>query len=1010
MEQNGGFLQFNSPDQAKGHQKVVNAISKAFGQSLNNKQLYTAADVLEIMAQTKGMTGEQYLAKYFAEGGFRKLSSAEGKAVLRQSGLSEGDVNGLTQFVTDGKAIVYAAEHGNFSTFVHETFHVLERVTDQCDNLLKAVREAGRSGELKRYVQSHGRLFSDKLFTTDDYGDAVDASERIVQVVASWGDDKEPTKAQQELRSEIMARLFEGYLYDGKTFSPQLKTIFAKIAQWMRRIYRGMETHGVTLTDDIVKAYDDLLTRKDSGVAIAEMEGVLAQTKLKNSPTPVQQEQLAKIASSLEEYENLFTPEEKAEKAYAIRHNVVASVSGHDITDYEGKGPIEKGKNWAKDSIESPVESVIGKIYIEPSSIRNTLGHGFGAEKLNVIPVIPDILGKGMFLGGIQDLDGKKIKNYFFAGRIAIGEKEKVVFCRVRQSNGDSLGSRFYVHEVFSEEEIEKETPISGTTGNNRETHRGRSLYLNILRVFLNDKTLNQVKPDVLAQAAYHGSAYLFDKFRTDKVNSGEGSQYFGWGLYFTQSKQIAAEYAQRQGDLKFKDGGRVAELPDLLSVMGGSEALKKFEDTVDRISGKPGRWKEVLDNFCVGIGASDNDILQAIDYASFETRPEGNTFKEMMASRSSGLTGKENAVKAALEDFLNTEEGLRFYDLSHTWGQRPHYVYSVDLPDGKYLDWNAPMPEEDRQLIRSRFLQESGESLPDEIEGDPELDRPDNKFKTGRDFYRGLREMPYFRGEPRDIAGFLHRLGYAGIVYDAGSIQGGGNGARNLVVFDENDIRTTGKTLFQRVTAEQVQKARTRDMERIEKDAREALIRTAGGGTRLMDIARECQSFEEFRDKVSDEFVRGQERIPRMSVDDFARISWDYARMLGSEGDDLYGDHELAVMAREAANAEDLKTWVEQNRPDIVQLMRSGTETSLETWLRALYHDANGTDGEAVQEATNATAILDEERRREKSLDNRFKELVGTDDGLDQVISAFSSDDTQLPPEARIVVDAANW
>ena len=373
----------------------------------------------------------------------------------------------------------------------------------------------------------------------------------------------------------------------------------------------------------------------------------------------------------------------------------------------------------------------------------------------------------------------------------------------------------------------------------------------------------SSVKPDVLAQAAYHGSAYLFDKFRTDKVNSGEGSQYFGWGLYFTQSKQIAAEYAQRQGDLKFKDGGRVAELPDLLSVMGGSESLKKFEDTVDRISGKPGRWKEVLDNFCVGIGASDNDIFQAIDYASFETRPEGNTFKEMMASRSSGLTGKENAVKAALEDFLNTEEGLRFYDLSHTWGQRPHYVYSVELPDGKYLDWNAPMPEEDRQLIRSRFLQEPGESLPDEIEGDPELDRPDNKFKTGRDFYRGLREMPYFRGEPRDISGFLHRLGYAGIVYDAGSIQGGGNGARNLVVFDENDIRITGKTLFQRVTAEQVQKARTRDMERIEKDARGALIRTAGGGTRLMDIARECQSFEEFRDKVSDEFVRGQERIP---------------------------------------------------------------------------------------------------------------------------------------------------
>lgn len=892
MEQNGGFLQFNSPDQAKGHQKVVNAISKAFGQSLNNKQLYTAADVLEIMAQTKGMTGEQYLAKYFADGGFRKLSSAEGKAVLRQSGLSEGDVNGLTQFVTDGKAIVYAAEHGNFSTFVHETFHVLERVTDQCDNLLKAVREAGRSGELKRYVQSHGRLFSDKLFTTDDYGDAVDVSERIVQVVSSWKDDAKLTKAQEEVRSEILARLFEGYLYDGKTFSPKLKTIFAKLVQWMRRVYKGMETNGVTLTDDIVRAYDDLLTRKDSGVyqtvgsEISQV--VLAQTH--------QSEKLTD--------EQLKERIEKNEKTIAQFRKAVEAVTPNPQMD---RDDVDVMSSVPMPFYESGFQDL--KIITRLSKIREILFYKHqDAMTKDLMKKVPDFIrdpavimnsshpGSVMVLSAVTANDDNPILI-----SIALDEKfQNIKIDRITSIYGkkkDALNKAYFgTKEVFCYYVDNKQADILRASGlqlpvqekmsasnKNLVTKEGLVKKYPILEhiMHIGDEIEHQnaeivsesVKPDVLAQAAYHGSAYLFDKFRTDKVNSGEGSQYFGWGLYFTQSKQIAAEYAQRQGDLKFKDGGRVAELPDLLSVMGGSESLKKFEDTVDRISGKPGRWKEVLDNFCVGIGASDNDILQAIDYASFETRPEGNTFKEMMASRSSGLTGKENAVKAALEDFLNTEEGLRFYDLSHTWGQRPHYVYSVELPDGKYLDWNAPMPEEGRQLIRSRFLQESGESLPDEIEGDPELDRPDNKFKTGRDFYRGLREMPYFRGEPRDISGFLHRLGYAGIVYDAGSIQGGGNGARNLVVFDENDIRITGKTLFQRVTAEQVQKARTRDMERIEKDARGALIRTAGGGTRLMDIARECQSFEEFRDKVSDEFVRGQERIPRMSVDDFARM-----------------------------------------------------------------------------------------------------------------------------------------
>lgn len=978
MEQNNGSLQLNSPDQVQGHQKVVNAISRAFGSSLNNKQLYTAADVLEAMAQTKGMTGEQYLAKYFANGGFQKLSSAEGQAVLRQSGMSEGDVNGLTQFVTDGKAIVYAAEHGNFSTFVHESFHVLERVTDSTGNLVNAIKDASQSGKLAEYVKSHDRLFSDGLFTTDDEGNQVEASKRITDVVASWEDGKELSKEQQEIRSEIMARLFEGYLYDGKTFSPKLQTIFAKIAQWMRRIYRGMQTHGVTLTDDIVRAYDDLLTRKDSGLARAERAG---GTVLR------QQAEDGKVSAFSDWLAKADVSKLNGSKTYQLVSKQVPSILVQYYPEMAGL-PLKIRERTIPHSLNRHPGMTVDIIRKALESINDPLA--IGESKT--------VAGSPVILTDVLDRNGAHV-----IVPIHLEMDDGSGLCVVASVYGKDHGFDDWVASTNWVYKNKNKAPLFLDVIRSNSLDRGGNASIDNIA-----SNHDSVKPDVLAQAAYHGSAYLFDKFRTDKVNSGEGSQYFGWGLYFTQSKQIAAEYAQRQGDLKFKDGGRVAGLPDLLSVMGGSESLKKFEDTVDRISGKPGRWKEVLDNFCVGIGASDNDILQAIDYASFETRPEGNTFKEMMASRSSGLTGKENAVKAALEDFLNTEEGLRFYDLSHTWGRRPHYVYSVELPDGKYLDWNAPMPEEDRQLIRSRFLQESGESLPDEIDGDPELDRPDNKFKTGRDFYRGLREMPYFRGEPRDISGFLHRLGYAGIVYDAGSIQGGGNGARNLVVFDENDIRITGKTLFQRVTAEQVQKARTRDMERIEKDAREALIRTAGGGTRLMDIARECQSFEEFRDKVSDEFVRGQERIPRMSLDDFARTTWDYMRML--DGGDLYGDHELSEAARDAGSAEAFGEWLAEHRPDLEESLKGGNDTTLEAWLRALYQEANGTAEGNEQEATNATAILNEERRkrREKSLDGRFLELVDTDEGLEQVISAFSDDDTQLPPEARIVVEAA--
>lgn len=90
MEQNGGFLQLNSQDQVQGHQKVVGAISRAFGSSLNNKQLYTAADVLEIMAQTKGLTGEQYLAKYARRSSTPPSTATSPRSFTRRSTCSRG--------------------------------------------------------------------------------------------------------------------------------------------------------------------------------------------------------------------------------------------------------------------------------------------------------------------------------------------------------------------------------------------------------------------------------------------------------------------------------------------------------------------------------------------------------------------------------------------------------------------------------------------------------------------------------------------------------------------------------------------------------------------------------------------------------------------------------------------------------------------------------------------------------------------------------------------------------
>jgi hypothetical protein len=41
---------------------------------------------------------------------------------------------------------------------------------------------------------------------------------------------------------------------------------------------------------------------------------------------------------------------------------------------------------------------------------------------------------------------------------------------------------------------------------------------------------------DLLGEDVWHGSPHHFDRFSTDHMDSGEGCQEYGWGLYFTST------------------------------------------------------------------------------------------------------------------------------------------------------------------------------------------------------------------------------------------------------------------------------------------------------------------------------------------------------------------------------------------------------------------------------------------------------------------------------------------
>jgi hypothetical protein len=70
------------------------------------------------------------------------------------------------------------------------------------------------------------------------------------------------------------------------------------------------------------------------------------------------------------------------------------------------------------------------------------------------------------------------------------------------------------------------------------------------------DKPKEDIKPQEITVEGddlilRHGSPYEFDKFLLEKVGTGEGNQAFGYGLYFTESSDIAKSYAKKLSDDK---------------------------------------------------------------------------------------------------------------------------------------------------------------------------------------------------------------------------------------------------------------------------------------------------------------------------------------------------------------------------------------------------------------------------------------------------------------------------
>lgn len=737
---NRGNLQwFNEGEDVDTNIQVGEWIKKTFS-NLTTEQSVVAAKLLEFTAKSQGVDTRTWINDHI-----QNLQSFD-----------ESGKKGAVSFDdSDIKAIIYAGENADFSTFSHETFHVLVRTSQAASKLAEAFRNASQSADFARYVNSHKQIIKMDL-------------DEVLEAVKDMGDNPlEWTRAQHE----VAATFFESYLRDGKTFSEKLKNIFTQIADWFHRIYKALRGEN-SLNDEIVKAYDEILAgnpelkktveASDSGTTqqnSAESEDFSAEDEDEDNGLDEYGNRLYQIDNVIEKY----TDRSRYEK-----ENIFDDVYVDSARMAESKKSNQERLNFERElaSAKRFSEHFDCEVYLLPPKEAGSVI--YKAKHSN-----PDAIVNGTFIDFKENNSGNEgtIKNLFdkatkqadavyltLSGGTTLEQAAKWINGKVAQK-GNIEGFGVVLsdsNENFAEYKVKEKRLIESPFI--RETGTKSSFTYNY-----NAKS-SAVKTDTLYQSAWHGSPADFEEFETSHIGEGEGNQSFGWGIYVTNSKTIAKEYAERLAKKWVYFNG------------------KRVNPALD------------LDNHLSYVAY----IFQGNDYSLPRTKAD---LKSRIASANRLLKQFKDDPAFIAEVKKNkqffTEVLALLNDHIDSFKVRPERdLYNVDLPDdngSNYIYWDKEYkPSEFRKVIEA-----ARKMMPLEEQKYFISDYGfDSDYITGQNLYSTL-SLAFGRDDKKTSL-FLRDQGFVGINHPAGTLSNKPSKARNYVIFNGEDIGITNHVLYQ--------------------------------------------------------------------------------------------------------------------------------------------------------------------------------------------------------------------
>ncbi len=393
-----------------------------------------------------------------------------------------------------------------------------------------------------------------------------------------------------------------------------------------------------------------------------------------------------------------------------------------------------------------------------------------------------------------------------------------------------------------------------------------------------NERTRMMGAGSVREHRVYHGSGADFDAFDHSHMGEGEGAQAYGWGTYVTEVEGIGRTYAI-QNTTKHND------------------ALRALQHDVDAISDQLNRQRDDLKYDEEQLKRANEWRAEAeLDYELFKDEAEklkekygeaspkyrnhlfNDIYTDEMKRAQSSVKSTEESIQYRKEKIAELEKALKDKqaEIDELPKEFPRHLYTVEIPDDNgvnYLDWNGHPAESLLKDVGS-FLE--GEGFERVQDNPARYEKGEstvvlNPNATGADLYAELREA---LGSDKKASQALSELGCIGIKYPADNMRGGRkDGAKNYVIFNENDAKITDHTRFLR-TADGEVYGLVKDG-RIYLDPKVATSETAvheythlwGDMLRRKDSEQWSHTVKELKDSVLWEEVK--ELYPELKTDD---------------------------------------------------------------------------------------------------------------------------------------------